>query len=147
MSKSPVISVSHLGICTADLEQSARFYTEALGFTLDRSIDGIGAPFDQLTELPGSTCNVRYVKSGALTLELIGYPALAVTGSDQRRPMNQLGFTHLTLIVDDLAAVVARVQQFGGRHHPETHVDSPYGPVVFCTDPNGVRIELLQPAG
>ena len=147
MSKPPVISVSHIGICTSNLEQSVRFYTEALGFALDRSIDGIGAPFDQLTELPGSTCDVRYLKSGGLTLELIGYPNLAVTGSNQRRPMNQLGFTHLTLIVDDLAAVVARVKQFGGHHHAETHIDSAYGPVVFCTDPDGVRIELLQPAG
>jgi catechol 2,3-dioxygenase-like lactoylglutathione lyase family enzyme len=61
------VAISHIAICTSDVARSVRFYTEALGFTLDRSIDGIGAPFD-----------------------------------------------------------------------------TPMGPMLFCTDPDGVRIELIQ---
>lgn len=147
MSEQPSVVLSHIGICTSNLEQSLKFYTEALGFTLDRSIDEIGAPYDQLTELPGISCRVHYVKSGAVTLELIGYPNSAVTGSKQRRPMNQLGFTHLTLIVGDIDAMAARVVKLGGHIHRETKIESPYGPIVFCTDPDGVRIELFQAAG
>jgi predicted enzyme related to lactoylglutathione lyase len=59
--------------------------------------------------------------------------------------MNQLGFTHMTLIVDDIEAAIARVVEFGGQVHAETRIDSPYGPIVFCTDPDGVRVELMQP--
>ena len=147
MSQSPVIALSHIGICTADLARSLQFYTEALGFTLERSIDEIGAPFDQLTELPGVPCRVHYVKSGAVTIELIGYPKGPVVGSSERRPMNQLGFTHMTLIVSDIDAVAARVVKFGGQIHPQTRIDSQFGPIVFCTDPDGVRIELFQAAG
>lgn len=147
MSPQPAAVLSHIGICTSDLERSLRFYTEALGFTLERSIDEIGAPFDQLTELPGVPCRVHYVKSGAMTIELIGYPQGAVTGSSERRPMNQLGFTHMTLIVTDIDAAAARVVQFGGQIHPQTRIDSPFGPILFCTDPDGVRIELFQAAG
>lgn len=136
--------VSHIGICTSDLERSLRFYTEALGFVIDRSIDEIGAPYDQLMELPGVVCRVHYIKCGAVTIELIGYRDHPVRGSVQRRPMDQLGFTHLTLIVDDVDSVAERVEQLGGSLHPTTRVESPLGPMVFCTDPDGVRIELIQ---
>lgn len=147
MSQSPTVALSHIGICTSDLQRSLKFYTEALGFVLERSIDEIGAPFDQLTELPGVPCRVHYVKSGAVTIELIGYPKGPVVGSNERRPMNQLGFTHMTLIVSDIDAVAERVVKCGGRVHPQTRIDSQYGPIVFCTDPDGVRIELFQAAG
>ena len=147
MNPQPSVALSHIGICTSSLERSLRFYTEALGFVLDRSIDEIGAPFDQLIELPGIPCRVHYVKSGGVTIELIGYPGSGVSGSGERKPMNRLGFTHMTLIVDDLDAVAARVEQFGGQLLPQTRIDSPYGPIMFCTDPDGVRIELFQAAG
>lgn len=147
MSQQPGMTLSHIGICVSDPERSIRFYTEALGFVHERSIDEIGAPFDTLTELPGATLSTHYVRSGDVTFELIGYPDTEVVGSTERRPMNQLGFTHITLMVEDLDACTDRVLAHGGRVHPETRVDSPYGPIVFCTDPDGVRIELMQPAG
>lgn len=144
MSQGPVSVISHIGICTADLQRSLDFYTGALGFVLDRSVGEIGAPYDRLMELPGETCSVHYVKCGALTIELIGYPGAGVVGSRERRAMNQLGFTHMTLLVDDLDAALARVLQFGGSVHPQTRVDTEHGAIVFCTDPNGVRVELIQ---
>lgn len=140
-------AMSHIGICTSDVAQSVRFYTEALGFTFERSIDGIGPPFDTLTELPGVTCDVHYVKCGDTTIELIGYPAGKVLGPGERRPMNQLGFTHMTLIVEDVDATAARIVEHGGRSHPETRIDTPMGPMIFCTDPDGTRIELIQGTG
>lgn len=149
MSQPNAVAVSHIGICTADVDRSVRFYTEALGFQFDaaRSIPEIGAPFDKLMELPGVKSRVHYVTSGGLTLELIGYINADVAGTAERRPMNQLGFTHLTLMVGDLNAVAERVVEYGGQIHRETHIDSPFGPIVFCTDPDGVRIELFQAAG
>lgn len=143
----PQVAISHIGICSSDVENSVRFYTEALGFKLERSIEGIGAPFDMLMELPGATCSVHYVKCGETTIELIGYPGTETAGSSERRPMNQLGFTHMTLIVDDVDAVAARIVDYGGQVHPETRIDSPMGPMIFCTDPDGVRVELIQGAG
>ncbi len=146
MNPNSPVTVSHIGICSADVERSLRFYTQALGFEQGDSIDEVGPPFDELLELPGARCKVHYVKSGGLTLELVGF-ATGVVGSHERRPMNQLGFTHLTVLVTDIDSVAARVEAFGGRVHPETRIDSPYGPILFCTDPDGVRIELFQTAG
>lgn len=144
MSQKPGVTISHIGICTSNVENSIRFYTEALGFSLERSIEEIGAPYDALMELPGAKCCAHYVKSGEVMIELIGYLGSDAVGSAERRPMNQLGFTHMTLMVDDINAVIERVVKFGGQVHPTTKVDSPFGPMVFCTDPDGVRIELVQ---
>ena len=134
----------HIGICTSDLEHSLRFYTKALGFSLARSIDELGAPFDALLELPGSKFRAHQVQLGDVTLELLGFTDTDILGPAERRPMNQLGLTHLTLAVSDVDEVLQRIERFGGKVHPETRVDSPFGPIVFCSDPDGVRIEIMQ---
>lgn len=144
MSLKPTATISHIGICTSNVDRSIRFYTEALGFVLERSIDDIGPPYDTLAELPGIKFSAHYLKCGELTIELISYPNSDVLGTPERRPMNQLGFTHMTLFVGDVDAAVDRVAEHGGHVHPETKIDSPYGPIVFCTDPDGVRVELMQ---
>ena len=144
MSQPPAVSIVHIGICTSDVQRSIAFYTQALGFTLTRSIDGLGAPFDTLLELPGSTFSAHHLSCGAVTIELVGYGDTGVVGSKERRPMNQLGFTHMTLMVDDVGATIERIRQYGGQLHPETKIDSAVGPLCFCTDPDGVRIELMK---
>ncbi|MFT5481842.1 MAG: putative enzyme related to lactoylglutathione lyase [Halieaceae bacterium] len=147
MANQATVSISHFGICCSDVQRSADFYSEALGFELAVSIDNLGSPFDILMELPGAELSVRQMKCGEVTIELIGYPQGEVVGSAERRPTNQLGFTHMTLVVDDVDAVAARIAQCGGTVHAQTRIDSHFGPIVFCTDPDGVRIELMQPPG
>lgn len=144
MANPPKVVYSHFAICAADLEKSLRFYTEGLGFTHLRSIDELGPPFDTLMEVPGAKLQVHQITCGEMMMELVGYIGADTTGSTERRPMNQLGFTHMTLAVDDVEAVIAQVEAFGGRAHRETQVDTPYGPLIFCTDPDGTRIELMN---
>lgn len=144
MSQHPSVTISHIGICTSDVDRSVQFYVEALGFVLGRSIEDIGPPFDTLTELPGVKCCAHYLQCGGVTIELIGYPESEVLGPAERRPMNQLGFTHMTLVVDDVEAAAERIVKHGGHVHPESKIDSDFGPMVFCTDPDGVRLEIIQ---
>ena len=147
MSQPSSVNFVHIGICVSDLQRSIRFYSEALGFTDTAAIGELGAPFDTLIELPGSTLQAHQMTCGGLKIELLAFPTAGVTGSSERKPMNQLGFTHMTLAVDDIDATIKRITEHGGKVHPETRVDSAYGPIVFCTDPDGVRIEIMQPAG
>ena len=135
---------SHFAICAADLDRSFRFYTEGLGFTHKRSIDELGPPFDTLMEVPGATLQVHQITCGDMMMELVGMTGVETEGSVQRRPMNQRGFTHMTLSVDDVDEAIKQVEAYGGTVHAETRVDTPYGPLIFCTDPDGVRIELMQ---
>jgi predicted enzyme related to lactoylglutathione lyase len=143
VSEANAVNLLHLGICTSDLPRAVRFYTEALGFTYERDVGEIGAPFDQLTELPGTSLKAHHVRLDGLRVELIGFAE--TVGDGERCPMNRLGFTHMTLTVADLDAVCERVIEHGGQILSHTRIDTPYGPIVFCTDPDGTRIELMQP--
>ena len=137
-------AIVHIGICSSDVERSIAFYTKALGFVHERSIAELAAPFDALIEQPGTTFSAHHLKCGEVTIELVGFPNNGTQGSKERRPMNQLGFTHMTLMVDSVDTTAARIVEFGGQAHETTRVDSDYGPLLFCTDPDGVRIELMQ---
>lgn len=140
------VTVAHIGICTSDLERSARFYTEALGFTLDRYVE-IGAPFDGMTEVPGLKGRAGFFQLGAVRIELASYESPGVLGPAERRPMNQLGLTHLSLVVADLEATAASITEHGGHVLRHTRVETPMGPMIFCTDPDGIRLELWQRTG
>lgn len=143
MSAQPTINLVHIGICTSDLDRAVTFYTQALNFTYERDVGEIGAPFDQLTEMPGTLLRAHHVRIDGLRVELIGFAD--TVGDGARCPLNRLGFTHMTLAVSDIDAVCARILEHGGMVLDHTRIDTPYGPIVFCTDPDGTRIELMQP--
>jgi predicted enzyme related to lactoylglutathione lyase len=96
-----------------------------------------------MTEIPGSKGRAGFFRLGGVQIELATYET-GVIGPAERRPMNQIGLTHLSFIVADLEAVVARIVELGGQVYPQTKVVTPMGPMIFCTDPDGTRLELWQ---
>lgn len=147
MNETPAMRVSHIGICTADIEKSARFYAEALGFA-PGPVYEIGAPFEKVMELKGALkLHSKFYSKDGLNIELLGFDSPDIQGTAERRPMNQLGLTHLSLAVDDVKAVADRIVRYGGRVYPQTHVQDVRGEFIFCTDPDGVRIELMHLKG
>ena len=134
---------SHQSICVSDRARSLRFYSEALGFVLDRSLD-IGAECEGITELEGIKSAADFMTLGAMKIELLSYESPPVIGSATRRPMNQLGLTHLSFLVASIAETVARIEACGGQVLPSTRLETPQGDLIFCTDPDGVRIELWE---
>jgi predicted enzyme related to lactoylglutathione lyase len=138
------VIIRHIGICVEDIACSSRFYTGALGFEALMEVMEVGAPFDTLIEQPGATLLVQQLRCGDVNIELLGFAGTEVVGSADRQPMNRRGFTHMTLMVDDIEATAQRICEYGGSVHPETRINSPFGPILFCTDPDGVRIELMQ---
>ena len=134
---------SHVSICVSDPARSAKFYTEALGFTSDKILE-IGAPFDVLTELPGMTASAHFMVQGDTRIELLSFTNPGVVGSGERRAMNQLGVTHLSFVVASIAATGALIEAHGGQMLHQTRVTSPMGDMIFCTDPDGLRLELWE---
>ena len=137
-------SYSHLGICVSDLERSLRFYCGALGFA-EVAAHEVGPELDELQ------LSSRMIHNNGATVELLGYGSPAVEGEPGRRPMNRLGLTHLSFRVDDLEAVAARIEEFGGQVVATTRTTLDLGGTaldfVYCTDPDGVRIELMDLGG
>jgi catechol 2,3-dioxygenase-like lactoylglutathione lyase family enzyme len=141
------VSFSHLGICVSDLERSLRFYRDGLGFELVAS-HRIGDEFGPLLELEGVELESRMLSRDGVTIELLGFVSPDPTGDGDRRPMNRLGLTHLSLRVDDVEGVAAVIEELGGTvvRATRTTMDLPSARLdfLYCTDPDGVRIELMD---
>ena len=141
------LTVSHIGICVSDLDASLRFYGEGLGFEVVASHD-VGEEFADLMEIDGVRIRSRMIRRDGVTLELLDYVSPGTTGEAGRRPMNQLGLTHLSLRVDDVESVATTIESLGGTVVRATRTTFAFGEssldFLYCTDPDGVRIELMD---
>jgi len=144
------VSFSHLGICVSDLDASLRFYCDGLGF-VEVAAHEVGEEFAALMEVEGVRLRSRMILKDGVTIELLGFDSPGVTGDGARRPMNALGLTHLSLRVDDVGATASAVEALGGSVIGSTRTTIPFGDssldFVYCTDPDGVRIELMDLGG
>ena len=78
--------LTHIGLCVADLGRARSFYTDVEAIYLER--DGF-------------------------RLELLHYRSPGHQGEAHPRPMNLLGFTHLSLRVADLDGIGAQIEAPG----------------------------------
>jgi len=134
------VAFNHVGQCVTDLERSKRFYCELLGFVPDREInppDKLSAQLLGLT--PPLAMTASYLVRDGLVLELLHFAAPGRTEPYRPRAMNHPGLTHISLSVEDLDGVLARVGDYGG----EVLADSNIGSGVFVRDPDGQLVELL----
>jgi catechol 2,3-dioxygenase-like lactoylglutathione lyase family enzyme len=146
----PVQLFTHVGICVADLDRSLRFYVEALGFSRREPDGRVGTSIDPLVELDGVELEFRFLTRDGMSVELLHFVSPEPVGPAGRRPMNQFGLTHFGLAITELDAVARAIGEYGGQVYPQTRVlyqvdeNSPRIDSVYCTDPDGVRLELME---
>ena len=137
---------SHFGICVSDLDRSLRFYCEGLGFEASDGYDldsEVAAGLDRALEVDVPVkIRSQFISNGEMKVELIHFREPSVVGEPSSR-RNHLGITHLSFWVDDVDAAAARLTGLGGTILPDTRTN-PGVELVFLTDPDGVRVELMQ---
>jgi catechol 2,3-dioxygenase-like lactoylglutathione lyase family enzyme len=130
---------NHVGLCVADRDRSRRFYEGLLGFQFWWELELPDAGTAQLLQLEGLIgVRATYLARDGFVLELIDYSKRDVQAGS-RRVMDQVGLTHMSLSVSDLAAVLAMVEEFGGSVIEETVTEQ----FAMIRDPDGQLIELL----
>jgi catechol 2,3-dioxygenase-like lactoylglutathione lyase family enzyme len=144
----PLPSLAHVGICVSNLERSLRFYCDALGFVAADAHD-VGDTFARLMELEHVELRSQFLRGpNGERVELLAFRAPQAQGERRRRPLNEVGLTHLCFRVRDVDEVAERIQALGGQVHERTRT-SLGGPgsapdFVYCSDPDGTRIELMR---
>ncbi len=133
------VAFNHVGLCVADTARSRRFYEGLLGFTFWWELSPPDEGTGQLLELNRPIgLHATYLIRDGLVLELLAYShRMLRAGSD--RVMDQVGLTHLSLSVGDLAAVLTAVDEFGGSVVEGTVSEQS----AMIRDPDGQLIELL----
>jgi lactoylglutathione lyase len=131
---------NHVGLCVSDRERSRRFYENVLGFQfwweLDVPDEG-AAPLLQLPEPLG--VHATYLVRNGFVLELMDYSKRRVhVGSE--RVMDQIGLTHISFSVSDLAGALEKVVELGGAVVDATVTEA----MAMIRDPDGQLLELLS---
>jgi predicted enzyme related to lactoylglutathione lyase len=136
------LSIAHIAITAADMDESMRFYTQAIGLSkaFELAHPETGAPWivymkvadNQFVELFYSD------KSG------IGTQAAGDAGDAGGASSQAAGFEHLCFCVDDIAAAAKKIEAAGFEltSGPEQGSDGNWQ--CWTADPNGIRIEMMQ---
>lgn len=144
-----LLRLTHIGICVSDWQRSLLFYRDILGFAYVSELQVAGEPSNTLLQLDPVDLRAIYLERDGTRIELLHFASPGHRGDGSPRPMNQLGLTHLSLRVDDLAATLDALKRAGVRILDKTHINIPaFGAAaVFITDPDGTLIELVQSPG
>jgi catechol 2,3-dioxygenase-like lactoylglutathione lyase family enzyme len=132
--------VNHIGHCVGDLDRAKQFYVGVFGFVPWFEITPPDEGSDRLLGLAAPLgMTASYLRLGDVVLELLSFRDRAVHRPEPARVMDQVGLTHLSMAVDDIATTCAAVVDHGGEVLAQTDI----GVAVFVRDPEGQLIELL----
>jgi catechol 2,3-dioxygenase-like lactoylglutathione lyase family enzyme len=138
--------IHHTAISTRDIERSAAFYKDLLGFkevfTLNWDIGN--KELDNITGLKDSSARIIMLRAGNACVELFEYATPQPKPGDQNRPVCDHGITHVCLQVTDIDQEYARLKDAGMVFHcPPQAVGSDIR-ATYGRDPDGNVVELLE---
>jgi glyoxylase I family protein len=138
---------SHIGIGVSDMERSVRFYCDVFDFTQLYALDFENNEVAATMEQEGAFKSAMLLR-GDVRIELLQWVGVPTTGSRERKPMTELGFTHLSFRVEEIDDLTDAVLAAGGAVHPQTLAYvGPEGTaqtaLLYYTDPDGTRIEVM----
>jgi len=127
MPASETVNVRYM---VSDVDEAVAWYTQHLGF---KPLSNHAPAFADVTR-------------GALRLLLSGPTSSAGRPMPDGERPGPGGWNRIHLIVEDLAAEVARLRAAGLNFRNEI-VTGPGGKQILLVDPSGNLVELFQPAG
>lgn len=138
----------------SDIENSLKFYKEAIGF---REVPGFGVPGDFAKDVgltDGAALEIKVLVlgegDGATKLKLMQLPGVESKKSDNRHIHSQLGFSYLTIVVKSTDDALARLAKAGVEPIAKGPLALPanLNPELALTivrDPDGNLVELVGP--
>jgi len=144
-----VTGCEHMGITVRDVDASARFYEENLGFKL---VDRVARSEPYVQRVVGYYPDVTLqiatleIPGTDVVLEIIEYEGVEATPVDGANA--NPGTAHLSLYVDDLGEIYTRLKAKGVEFVSEIEVSNAGplkgGRLVYMIDPDGIRVELVE---
>ena len=130
-----VLKIDHLGIAVKSIEETLKFYTEALGLQLGH-----------IEEVPAQKVKVAMIPVGESKVELLEPTAEDSTIAKHIETRGE-GLAHVALTVDNIEEALAQAKAAGCRLINETPVIGAGGIKVAFIHPKssfGVLIELCE---
>jgi catechol 2,3-dioxygenase-like lactoylglutathione lyase family enzyme len=140
--------MDHVGIVVDDLAAAKAFFAE-LGLELQGEGRVEGAWVDRVVGLDGIRVEYAMVETreGHGRLELIKFHAPSGPDGDHHAPANTPGIRHVAFVVDDIDAVVARLQARGADLVGEVERYGDIFRLCYLRGPEGIIVELAERIG
>lgn len=150
-----VIGVHHIGVSVPDLDKAREFYLGILGAVEEVApLSWADNPFiDQVVGLEGSAARQFFCRLGNMQIEVFEYSAPRQSPQDPCRGVNEYGYTHMALEVEDVAAVHQRIVSAGLPVHTppaleaitvDEHGNKHGYAGTYCRDFFGNVFEILE---
>lgn len=137
-------NIRHTGIVVRDLEMSKRFYCEVFGFAIVKQVEESGNFIDNISALQGvRITTVKMATPDGQMIELLYCHSHSC--EKEPREIFDMGITHIAFTVENLDLEYERLKKTGVKFNSTPWI-SPDGraKVVFCRDPEGNLIELVE---
>lgn len=142
-----VLSVEHFGITVADLDRSADFFCNVLGFRRTRESHTYGDAARDVTGVDDADILHIFLTAAGIEIELLAYQAAEHSGGSVPGPETP-GSMHLALRVNNLDDVVRCAKDYGwappGRPHVMTTGPRTGFVMSYLRDERGATLELIQ---
>jgi catechol 2,3-dioxygenase-like lactoylglutathione lyase family enzyme len=140
--------MDHVGIVVDDLGDAVAFFAE-LGLELVGEAPVEGDWVDRVVALEGVRAHVAMLQTpdGHGRLELSSFHAPAIERGDQHAPANAAGIRHISFLVDDIDAVLARLRARGAELVGELGRYGDSYSLCYVRGPEGIIVELAQQIG
>lgn len=140
--------MDHVGIVVDDLAGATEFFVE-LGLELQGEGSGEGRAVDRIVGLDGVRSDFAFLQTpdGHGKIELVKFLSPPTLDGDPQAPVNAPGLRHITFAVEDIHAVVERMQARGAELVGELvrYEDSWY--LCYIRGPEGIIVELAEKIG
>jgi glyoxylase I family protein len=146
-----VTGVDHVGVTVSEMDRSLGFWRDLLGLEVLGRGTVEWEHLDRLVALEGTRiewCELALPGGGKVELSRYHRPVGAPVAPGEE---NEPGRSHLSLLVDDLAGMLATLRDAGVPARTEEPVEIPVGAyaggkAAYVFDPDGIELELIQRA-
>lgn len=144
-----IIGADHTSYTVSNLDRSLAFYVGVLGCEVLWRREIANAYFGKIVGLSGSVVKAAHLRipGSEHHIELFEYVQPGGSRADVRT--NNVGSSHISLLVDDLPTAYEELKAIGVqfRSPPVEITSGPHkgGWGIYLLDPDGITVELYQP--
>lgn len=136
--------VNHIGLTVSNLENSAAFYQNVVGFEFKRRGYKTGGEwFDTLTENEGAVIDAVILHSGNVVLQLVEYLEGGI--GESMTGHSRVGNLHLCINTSDVEAKHREIAALGSIPFTDiVQLPTPGVRSFYVRDPDGTPVEFLE---
>lgn len=131
---------SHICTRVSDMGRGLAFYRDLLGLDVVFDVELSGAPLEAVTGEAGARGRMVGGLLGGTCLELLEIASNSPPSARPRGPT--LGYTNISLAVENLDAAYEHLANVGGEPGPKVEIGGVR--MFFVADPDGIPIEIIE---